>query len=167
MSHLNIVDFSDWLPCHVIFISQHLIQKLSFKGYLRQKRITSRKVGFKTQFHYVLSSRYSMFMFWTILPIFEDCYVTMSISAGRRVVNHLVMKLGQLIDLVMDNICRKCFAWFGGLGLKTRLLFQYINLLRLIENQVCWVSGFVLFWGFMLNQSKIVITIIIYSSQWR
>ena len=33
-----------------------------------------------------------------------------------RILNCLVMKHGKRIDIVIDNIFRKYFTWFGGLG---------------------------------------------------
>lgn len=35
------------------------------------------------------------------------------------------MKLGELIDIVMDNICRRFFARFRGLGTKFRSFMIY------------------------------------------
>ena len=35
------------------------------------------------------------------------------------------MKLGELIDIVMDNICRRYFAQFRGLGTKFRPFVIY------------------------------------------
>ena len=32
----------------------------------------------------------------------------------------LVLKLSELIDIVMDNVIKECFAWFGGPDPKSR-----------------------------------------------
>ena len=39
------------------------------------------------------------------------------------IINHFVMKLGQLIDIVKDNNLKKIFAWLGELCFKYPLLF--------------------------------------------
>lgn len=49
-------------------------------------------------------------------PIFDFVFVML---------NLLAMKLGELIDIVMDNICRRFFARFRGLGTKFRSFMIY------------------------------------------
>ena len=41
---------------------------------------------------------------------------------GFFLISHFCMKLAGLIDLVMDNILRNCFALFEGFDPKSRLL---------------------------------------------
>ena len=75
------------------------------------------------------------FIFWNIQPTFkiltswwvlthELKYIFEYIFA---ITNQLVMKIGQLVDLVMGNIFRKYFAWFGELGSKSRPFLIYHN----------------------------------------
>ena len=42
------------------------------------------------------------------------------------IVNDLVMELGQLIDVIVGNVFRKYYGWFGGVGTKSIpvLVFQ-------------------------------------------
>ena len=60
------------------------------------------------------------------------CAVIMSISTCRSrvrfwiylwIINHLVMRLSQLIGVVKSNICRK--QWFRGLGPRSRPILIY------------------------------------------
>ena len=66
----------------------------------------------------VLFLRYSIFYIITHSINLKRCDAMMSISTTGKVqiVNHLVMKLGQIIDIVMGNISRLYCLWFGGLG---------------------------------------------------
>ena len=57
-------------------------------------------------------------------------------------------KLGQPMDMVMTNLNRKNFAWFGGLGLKCR---SSTNAPQLINNQL-WRRGFLLFWTYTVSE---------------
>ena len=53
----------------------------------------------------------------------------------------LVMKLDHLIDIVIDNIFRKYFAWLEILGSKL-FSFFFTNLLQLIESWSWWFYVF-------------------------
>ena len=53
----------------------------------------------------------------------ENCDVVMSFNTHLfentfQIVSHSVMKIGQLLDKVMDKIFTKNLAWFGALGPK-------------------------------------------------
>ena len=54
------------------------------------------------------------------------------------IVNHLDLKRSQIAEAVMEDIFRKCFAWFGELGPnpfapKAFLVFYFLKILSWIE----------------------------------
>ena len=133
------------------------------KGYPRLKMETSQNVVFKTLFKNSFISwkshipflRNSIFYALHYSMSFES-YVIM-LSTSRRGKVHLNKKLVKLIDIdiVMDNILRKKFTQLAGLGSKSKG-FSITTLPQLIQNQLCWAYGVLLFWRWTLRRSKIV-----------
>ena len=66
------------------------------------------------------------------------------------IINHLVMKLSQLIGVVKSNICRK--QWFRGLGPRSRPILIYKS--TEINQKPIMMS--LQFWKCTLRQSKVV-----------
>ena len=62
------------------------------------------------------------------------------------IVNHKLMKLGQLVDIAMGNIFRKWFEWLFGLGPYSRPFSIYQIEKQFLDNQVWLLFGFSLFW---------------------
>ena len=80
----------------------------------------------------------------------KSCDGMMSISMRGRV--HL-----RIYDLyiIMSNILRKFFSWFGGLGPKSnRFLINHTTLIN--QKSIMMGLFFLLFWRFALSQPKIV-----------
>ena len=63
------------------------------------------------------------------------------------------MKLAQLIDINMNNIFRKYFAWFGKLYPKSGP-FITLPTYQISQNQLWWVCGFLFWWMYAFGQSK-------------
>ena len=108
---------------------------------LSWKMITSEKKFFLAQFNiflillksHVPFMKYSIFYVLNHCINIESCDVIMRISHNVEyifeyifwIVNHWIMKLGQLIVIVTGNNFITCFAWFGKLGPKSRLSLVY------------------------------------------
>ena len=81
-----------------------------------------------------------VFIFFTLNESinFDNCDVKMSFSIAGSVnfwiVNQLVIKCGQLIDIVMVNFCNENFEWLRDLGPRFRPFLIYQT--TIIKNQL-------------------------------
>lgn len=98
--------------------------------------ITSENIILETQFKnlflwksYVPFLRYSICYILNHSIYIKNCDVMISTGflgwVHFWIADHLVVKIGQLIDIIISNVLSKIFAWFCGLGSKSRPFLDY------------------------------------------